>query len=464
MPNQIEEFTIQFFNNLKCFISKKENITTIENVPKSFEELFGKTAPYHLSFSTQNKNTEFVGKGSPLLSAITKFLEKAGKTTLLKIDFSIDPIKEIKKTISLKNCEIENLTRKHKNNFFSRFTFMTTFRHLNDSEQIINEIYVHDGEIVKGDLDGYTVIEGKKDEVSEKKIEQDYKIAHNFLKEILNEKTSQIKKVLESKIENEIKRIRTHYENILGELGGDLSGTIKKIQENELSLRTADETETATLKTRLDRLRKSLLKMGNDDSRDRILKEQEFTIKDAMHKYSLNIDNKLINTTLIYYPIFHFNLFLKGDSSSRFVEMNYNPLTKTLNELNCESCNNKLTKINLCSAGHINCESCLEKCGECSKTFCKKCLKKICSVCGKSLCRNCSTLCLGCGKHICKNHLRKDCVSGEEKCTNCLRACLRCHGLSHPKHFGEAIDGSKICKKCLGSEKRKGVMDKIFER
>ena len=62
-------------------------------------------------------------------------------------------------------------------------------------------------------------------------------------------------------------------------------------------------------------------------------------------------------------------------------------------------------------------------------------------------------MCLGCGKHACANHMRKDCVSGEDRCTICLRACLRCHGLAAAKYFGEALDGSKVCLKCLGGEK-----------
>ena len=86
-----------------------------------------------------------------------------------------------------------------------------------------------------------------------------------------------------------------------------------------------------------------------------------------------------------------------------------------------------------------------------------------CSVCGKSLCKDCAMMCLGCGKYVCKIHMRRYLVSGEERCVNCLRACLRCHGLSHPKHFGEALDGSKICQKCLGAEKRGAVIERIFK-
>jgi hypothetical protein len=462
MDGQIKSFTLEFFKNLKCNITQNGDILIIEDVPKSFEDLYGKAAPYKISFSGKIEGTEFVGKGSQFLTAMTKYLEGAGKTTLLKIDFNVDPMKEIEKTLSLKNCKIDNLTKKHKNNFFSRFTFMTTFRYLNESEQVINEIYVHNGKIVNGDLSGYTILEGDSDESSSKNIEKDYSIARESLKDSLKDKTNKIGEILGSRLEKEIERIREHYKNLLGEMGGDLGGQLEKIKEAELQLRVAEGEELGVLRDRVDRLKKSLLKMGDDDAKSRVLKEQEFTIKDATHKHSLNIDNKLVNTTVIYYPVFSFNLFLKGDDSGRFVEMVYDPLTRDLKDLICESCSKKISRLNLCSAGHINCDDCLDRCGECSKYFCEKCLKRSCNSCGKSLCKSCSVMCLGCSKHTCKNHLRRDCVSGDDRCVLCLRACMRCHGMAQEKYFGEALDGSKVCQKCLGSEKRGTVMKDIF--
>jgi len=460
---QVEKFVVEFFKNLKCNISKEGDVLIVENVPKSFEDLFGKSSPYSLSFISGIKGSIFVGKGGSLLAAMTKFLEGAGKTTLLKIDFDCDAESEISKAISLKNCDISNLVKKHKNNFFSRFTFMSTFRYLNESEQVINEVYVHNGKVVEGDLNGYTVLEGDSSLASGDHVEVDYKIARDSLKESLKDKTSEISEILGERVEKEIERIKVHYNNLLGELGGDLSGQLEKIKKLELELRMADDSGKDIMRVRLDKLKKGLVKVGNDEARTRILKEQEFTIRDAMHKHSLGIDNKLVNTTVIYYPIFSFNLFLKGNrNSGRYLEMSYDPLTKSLNEVVCEGCGKIINDLNLCSSGHICCGDCLRKCGECGGQFCVKCLTRSCSVCGKPLCKDCSRMCLGCGKNVCVNHMRTDCVSGEERCVNCLRACMRCHGLSNPKYFGEAMDGSKVCQKCLGAEKRGKVMERVF--
>jgi hypothetical protein len=461
MSDQIRKFTEGFFRNLKCEISNEKDILVVANVPKSFEDVFGRAAPYRFSFISGDDG-EFVGRGSALLTAITKFLEGVGKTTLLKINFDVDPMKEIKGALFLKNCDINNIVKKHKNNFFSRFTFITTFRYLNESEQIVNEIYIYNGKVVDGDLSGYTVIDGDGDKVLGDSVKGDYNVAKNVLKEKLSEKTEEIGETLGKRVEIEIERIRVHYDNLLGELGGDLSGAIEKIREVELAFRNAGSEEEETLRVRLDKLRKGLVKMGDDEARDKILKEQGFTINNEIHKHSLNIDNKLVNTTVIYYPVFRFNLFLQGDNSGRFVEMNYDPLTKTLDKLVCESCGKDIVRLNLCSAGHISCDDCLERCGECGKYFCKKCLKRNCSVCGETLCKSCSITCIGCGNHVCKNHMRKDCVTGDDRCASCMRACMRCHGMAQEKYFGKAMDGSKICQKCLGAEKRGKAIKNVF--
>ena len=91
-----------------------------------------------------------------------------------------------------------------------------------------------------------------------------------------------------------------------------------------------------------------------------------------------------------------------------------------------------------------------------------KCLKRSCSSCGRKLCKNCVRVCLKCGKSSCSTHMRTDSVSGEERCVSCLRACLRCHGMCEERFFGVALDGSKVCLKCLGIERRDGVLGRVF--
>jgi len=420
MEEQIEDFIVDFFRNLKCEVYYENDILVVEDVPKSFEDIYGKVSPYRINFDESAEGVEFAGKGSRMIATINKYLEGSGKTALLRIDFEVDPAKEIEEIISLKNCKIGNVLKKHKNNFFSRFTFLSSFDYLGESEKLINEVYVHEGEVVLGDLSGYKVLEGDENEEDVSHLEKDYLAARDYLGVLLKDKSLEINAILNEKLREEVEGIRRR---------GDAFG---------------------------------------EEPSAKVSKYSEFVKRDAANKYALKIKNKLVNTTVIYYPVFSFSLFLEGEriggkkASGRQIEMTYNPLTKELEKISCESCDKEIRRLNLCFGGHISCEKCLGRCSECANQFCEKCLKRTCLACGRVLCKNCSTMCLGCGKYVCSNHLRKDAVSGGERCVSCLRACLRCHGLSSPKYFGEALDGSKVCQKCIGEENRNKVMGKVF--
>ena len=329
-------------------------------------------------------------------------------------------------------------------------------------ERVLSEIYVHEGKVVDGDLGGYSVVDGDSLEVDGEAIKRDYVIAKARAIELAEVKQAEVAGVLKGKVEVEVARIGEHYDMQLKELSGDLNGKLDKIREVEMELRSCDESEREGLRKRLERLRNGIVKAGDDEIMQRVLREREFTVQDAMQKFSLNVDRKLVNTTAIYYPVYSFKLHLKGASSEKLVDMTYDPLTKNLNRLECEGCGADVINISLCSGGHVSCGDCLDACGECGERFCAKCLKRSCNVCGRKLCRGCVKMCIRCGGVVCSTHMRRDCVTGEERCVNCLRACLKCHGMSEERYFGEMRDGSKVCGKCLGEERRGAVLGKVF--
>jgi len=464
MNEKFEEFILNFFRKLKCEIADNQIGYVITKIPKSFLDLIGKAEPLKISFTNQPEY-ELINSDSQITKAIEKYLDNAGKTTLLKIDFETNPEDEIKNFLNLNKCEIDNIEKKHKNNYFARFSFLSIFNYLNEREQTLNEIYVYNGKVVNGDLSGYKVIEGINTEAQTTNIKEFYEIAKEKLKSLLDNKTSEIGDFLSKELATETQRITDYYNIRLSELGGDLTKQIQKINELEVEMRTTEsEKEKIELKSKIEKLRKGLIKIGDDDAKNRILKEKEFSVQNAKQKFSLNITNKLINTTIIYYPIYTFKLLLTSEEGTRrLVDVSFDPLTKEFNGLKCESCQKAIRDIQLCSSGHITCQKCIDRCGDCNKILCKKCLVKKCSVCAKTLCKDCFKICQKCGKYVCSNCLRNDCVTGEEICLNCLRACSKCHGLTQEKNFKISRNGSKICQKCIAEENRNTIIKKIFE-
>ncbi|MBT7661230.1 hypothetical protein HN604_04100, partial [archaeon] len=87
MSSKIETFTEEFLKNLNATITKNSSTWNVENIPQSFQDFVGLSAPYTLNFAESTDDSLFVGRGSRFFSAMTQYLENVGKNTILKIDF-----------------------------------------------------------------------------------------------------------------------------------------------------------------------------------------------------------------------------------------------------------------------------------------------------------------------------------------------------------------------------------------
>ena len=67
---------------------------------------------------------------------------------------------------------------------------------MNEREKIINEIYVHDGKVIDGNLNDYNVTEGTKRDIEIPDMKEPYFIAKEKLKDMLKGKTNEISKAL----------------------------------------------------------------------------------------------------------------------------------------------------------------------------------------------------------------------------------------------------------------------------
>lgn len=418
----IKTFCIGFFKNLKSEVEEKEDIIEVKNVPKEFEEFYGKKSPYSLVFDPEknNDNAELIVKGSYLLKAMTKYLENHGQTTLLKMNFEIDPKEELKKYLRLKNCEIANYTKIVQNDFIIRFTFQTTFQYLNEKEQILNSIYVYNNEVVENfDPSNFPLIEGKKEDMIIKDFKEPYSIAKSYLKSLLENKTNQVSNLLSKKLEKEINRVKEHYASQITENDNLLMKHQEQLTALELQLPKSLDKESKQISQKIKRLKETIESLKKSDAIDKLKKEEDFFINDEIYKHGLGINNKLINTTIIYYPIFKFSLFIKNNLGGTMINMEFNPLFKKLSPIKCESCKKEIKEIFLCETGHLSCNNCLGRCIHCGGDFCTNCLNRICDICSTRICRRCAVRCLSCGKYICKNHMTRNPKTGRQVCTTC---------------------------------------------
>lgn len=455
IKNTIKDFCIDFFKTLDCKIISKKNMITIENAPYEFEDFVGKNAPYNLTFDTEShndiENSELMVKGSYLLKSMRDFMQDKAQTTLLKLKIEIkDPSKEIEKELKFNNCKIINISKKKKNSFLARFIFLSTSQYLNEKEQAICPILIGNKQVINNDLNDYNIQDGNKEDVNEIDVFDSYDIAKNELKQNLSKTHKEIEKRLKTKLAKEIYRLKSHYQNQRKEKDEELENTEQKLEMAKNQFKRAYyEDEKIKLKSKIDRLNENIENLKKDNYLMRMQKEEDFHIQDETFKHSLNISNKLINVSVIYYPTYCFDINLKNLSTEKKIELSYNPLLKKIDMPVCESCKTETKEINLCSKSHITCNKCLNKCSSCKKEFCESCLKYSCSKCNAKLCEDCSKKCLICDKYYCSNHIKKCSICDKESCVNCLEKCDDCNKLSCKEHFKKCPNCSrKTCEKC----------------
>jgi hypothetical protein len=436
MENNILDFVTKFFSNLGAKISFLNGELIIQDVSKEFEKYYGKKSPYKFVFSPEflKEDFELIDKSNYLLKTISNYLEEAGQTTLLKLEIHEDFSKDMNKFISLPNSKIKKFYPKKKFNSFFRFTFHTSFQYLNENEKIINEFFVSDGKVVKGNLSGYPVVEGKKTEIKINDPKEAYFLAKENLKLQLLGRTQELSRLLNKKLEAELFRMEEHFKHE------------KKEHEDKV-------------------LKQSKNGQHPKESFDyeELEKEKQRSMQIEKQKHMLNINNKLFNTTLIYYPLFCSRLILENDYASREIEISIDPLTKKLIPFKCENCNEDIKEIFLCTTGHAICKKCAVKCESCSKMFCKKCLFRKCELCNKLLCKDCYTRCSSCGKLMCKTHVKEDNISKRTICKNCLSKCERCGEFKDPSGF-RTLGKIKVCELCFRKEMQRKTMKGIFDK
>jgi len=401
------DFFIKFFKSIGSEVKQDGNFLIISNIPANFEKFSGKRGPYMLSFNREKEGYELVSPNYYLIKTIKEFLEGRGETTLLKINFAIDFKDEIPKRIPFLNSEIKNISKTTRNNFIFKFSFITTFQYMNEKENMINHIFVQDNKIIPFS-EALDLVEGNKRDFMEVNADKEYSLAKEELKKVVLPKTEELKIKLSGQLNSEISRIQQHYENNLSEIEAQEKSLKKQIEANKED------------KEKTKKLAKAMETLKQENNKKKITDEEEEFIQKEIRKHGLKIDSKLLNTTIIYFPIYNLNLTLEIEKNNyKMIELIYDPLKKIVSPLYCKSCGKEVKEIILCSSGHITCRNCGEKCSSCGSVYCKSCQTKKCSDCGRTLCSHCQNICDVCKKVFCDYHITKN--SGKKICKFCER-------------------------------------------
>ncbi len=458
----IKNLTENFFMNLKCNVIWDNNILIVNKVPPDFEKLYEKSSPYAFSFNEEtSKNypeSELITKGSLLLKLMANYLNNKAQTTILKLNFEPDLKQIITNSIDFKDCQISNIYKTIKYYYILRFTFLTTLQYLNEKEQIITTIHIIDNKILDNfNIEKYPAISGKKEDLKKELTEEtraSYNLAKENLKIKLQSKINEVSELLGKSQESAFNRINSHINHRIEELQKVHNNNINNLQISKEKLPKANEKNRIILQERIMRLEEAINNSKINEEIEKLEKEKQFFLADERQKHSVNLNNSLMNTTIIYYPVFDFKIHLKTKNPrEKEISFNYNPLNDELSKIHCESCKQEINEILLCDINHLSCKSCIKVCPRCARKKCSSCKQLSCNVCSGEICEKCATLCTKCLKYACISDIRKDNTTGKDICSRCSDFCNSCNKFAVKDGFARCDNCRvRVCKKCLRSK------------
>jgi hypothetical protein len=321
-----KNFILEFFKD--CKINDEKGVLTISEVPNDFEEFIGKKSPYKLVFDfnlhAKVRDSELVTQGSYFLLAIKDYLHNKGQTCLLKINIKPD-LSELSKNPKFKKYKILEI-KADSYNFLSEFSFLSIYQYLNEKKQTINKFLVKDTEIVDLDISKFKTHNGNKEEIPSLDLKEDYNLAKKIMNIQINKETKKIKSLLNVKLDKEVRRIKEHYFKQIKEKDYEVERCQEKIKLLESKLRhTYYDRDISILKRTILESKARLEMLQKKSYRERLHIEEAFHIKDEVEKHVLSIKNILINTTLIYYPVYSIMVSSKGKKTLR----KYDPVFKS---------------------------------------------------------------------------------------------------------------------------------------
>ena len=252
-----------------------------------------------------------------------------------------------------------------------------------------------------------------------------------------------------------LERLTSYYAQQVEEIhdNHDASGEKRRVLEQDLQRKLAEEVENHRLRVRVDLVSYAILLVP--------VAVAEVTLRAGRSRRSLSS--------------------VGGDGESPqevTVTVRRNGYSGALRRPRCHACRAETAAVAVDRSGHVTCDDCLQQCAVCRDVLCAACGvepctvcqrdvcdacgsacwacgeracaedQSLCPVCGDGVCHSCQTACAACGTRQCRSHLRRDSVSGELICGACAVRCPGCRQFSAQVATDEA-SGQRFCADCL---------------
>ncbi len=334
-------------------------------------------ARLYFSHETQSDDGIYASYDSEVFSSMAKLFSVKGRFSEAKFEASFQPkmekvTKSISEKITFSNATFRMEKTEQKNIpyllVYFKYTALSDEKHEGVMPVLINGL-----NLSASPFENYTTelmhmlketehVSGS--DTSRSEMIRVFKAAYSAGTRIVEGRLKDFVRSLERRLNRDTRRVYEYYE------------TLKKETELAIWKKARTHTEDKTIKDdAIERLR---------TKHDAIESERNWKIQDLISRYALSIQIEPVSAIRIETPAPLYLINIKRRLASRQFPVTYNPLTRHLDPLPCESCFLPKGAFYICDDRlHIVCTGCFRTCPDCSKQYCHAC-HSACPKCRKA--------------------------------------------------------------------------------
>ena len=185
-----------------------------------------------------------------------------------------------------------------------------------------------------------------------------------------------------------------------------------------------------------------------EEARQVMEEDLQRKIADELESHRLRVQVRLVSTAQVGRPVRHYPVVLRSRHVTHTLALRRDLHTGELDPIPCHACEQPMTEIALCAAGHVVGADCVRTCHDCGRDVCTACGVQTCAVCRKLVCHECKHICHVCGDWACGEHFLVCPICEEETCTAHSFECKVCR----QRYSINCQTQKRVCKTCATLE------------
>ena len=397
MDKTLPEVITDILTHNNGIVEHKEDGNLEALTPPDVSKTLGIPELARLRFSYDETADEaiYASYDSDFFNSMAKLVTDKGKLSITRYNSSTPSAEKLSRTISEKikfNNATFRLDKTEEKNISYLLCYFKYLALSDERQEGVMPILINEQNLstasFKYDITGLNEATEELKDIERCEIRKVFQSAYSACTCMVKEKLKDFINSLEKRLNRDVRRVYEYYETLKDETKKTIKKKVLTGESNNMKTpkeieQLSSESDNLIKKQMQDRtargdgIGKLLSKL------DAIEAEREWKVKDLIAKYALNIRIEPVSAIRIETQSILSWINIKRRLSSRLFPVCFNPVTRQIDALPCESCFTPQKSYYICDDKlHIICADCFTVCNNCKKQYCKACYN-MCPKCRK---------------------------------------------------------------------------------